>query len=258
MAGRRWALAGMLCALLFCSACSTRTLLKKQKLQVLTNEQQYLVDLDKTLSATPNPEVTSQTSVFISGKTLDKILAAADNVQVPIQQIKGAVFHVDNVRTEFRDNFPIVTIKCWASKPNIKTRVDLVVSAELQPELQPGPPPSLRLNINIIRVVPNVRIGFLKIRLWWFVRDLVHAKLNNFVAGLPKFDLPLRQDFAFDAPPKSLPERIPTPDGYIDGNVDLPGYSVHGAIKIDRLIFLRDGLHVLISTDLSQRAQVTR
>ena len=235
------------------SGCATRRLLKKQKLQVLTDEFKYMSDVDQLLTGTPNPEVLSQTSVFISKKTIDQVLSAADNIEIPIAQIKGATFHVDSVRSDFRDNFPILNIKCWAEKKSLKLRVDLSVYAEIEPVLSSKDPSKLLLKVNVIKVVPDVRIGFLKFQLWWFVRDLIHAKLNNFVDGLPEFSVPLRSGFAFNAPPKTQPMRITSDDGYVDGNLDLPGYSVNGALTLDRVLFLRDGMHVFVSTNLATK-----
>src|SRR5229473_4771481 len=131
-------------------ACSTQRLLKKQKLQVLTDEYRYMGDVDRLLTSTPNPEVLSHTSVFISKGTIDKILSAADNVHVPIPQISGATFHVDTVRSDFRDNFPIVNIKCWAEKENL--RVDLNIYAEIEPILSTKDPSKMVLKIDVIRV----------------------------------------------------------------------------------------------------------
>lgn len=233
------------------TGCSTQRLLKKQHLQILKDEHAYLVDLNALLSAHPNPELQSHVSVFVSKSAIDQVLSAADNFETPIPEISGATFHVVSIRSNFRDNFPLVNLKCWAKKGNL--RVDLSVFAEISTISNTKDPSKLVFKVNVIKVVPDVKIGFLKFRLWWFVRNLIHAKLNAVIATLPEFSVPLRTDFAFDAAPSSQPMEIRGDDGKITGTLDLPGYSVVGQYSLDQVLFLEDGVHVFLSTNLVKK-----
>jgi hypothetical protein len=230
-----------------CSACSTTTLLKKQELAQLSSELDYLQATKTLLTKTPNPEISGDISIFVSVGTLNQILAAADNLAVAIPNVSGATLHIASVRTAFSDGLPIVKVVAWAEKPSARLRLDVSISAELEPVSAGGDPSTMQFRVGVREVVPVLHWGIFQLPSFIFVRQLMRVKAQEYADQLPAIVVPLRSDFDLKQAPASNAVVIATDNGagHLYGTLSLPGYELSGSVIVDTVLFLHDGLHVL-------------
>jgi hypothetical protein len=228
-------------------SCSTTRLLKKQRLDLLTAEYTYLNGTQKLLTTTPNPELNETTSIFISQKTLNSVLAGADNVSGPIPSISGARFHVDSVRAVFSDGLPILNVKAWAEKPADHLRLDVSVSATIETNIAPTDPSKITFTIHVTKVVPVAKWTIFQFRVCGFVKKLIQAKVAEYGEKLPNLSLPLQSNLVLNLNATSQPVPIVTPDGQVTGAVSIPGFNYDGTLRVDQVLFLSDGIHLLVS-----------
>lgn len=232
------------------SACSTRRWVKRQQLQLLTDEESNLKQLDQFISAHPNPEIESQASIFVSKSAIDQVLRAADKFEIPIKQINGAVFHIDTIQSKFRNNFPIVEIVSWVEDRRLGIKVDLNTYAELETIKPDNDPAHLHFLVKIKRVEPVVHVGIFHFRTRWLAY-LIHKRMQEYADGLPDFNIPIRSDMPFNAGATEQSMQITSPDGHVDGILKIPGYAILGSLIIDQVLYLQDGIHVLVSTTVT-------
>ncbi len=230
------------------SGCSTTMLLKKQKLEYLTAEYASLGETKKLLDATANPEASGQFSIFVSQDTINNVLKVADGVKGPIPGVQGAIFHVDSVRAAFSEGLPILDIKAWAEKPQWKLKLQMTVTAAIEPIKSGISPSEMQFRVHITKVVPIASWWWLHFRIWGFARDLLQVKVAEYAKLLPDFKIPLQQDFVLTNPAANRLIRMSSPDGYVDGTVSVPGFEYHGQLSVNQVLFLSDGIHILAST----------
>lgn len=241
----RYLLALVICAQVVMCGCSTAMLLKRQKLQLLTSEYANLQATDKLLTATPDPETLGHASVFVSVGTLNNVLKAADNTSGKISSVPGATFHVDSIRTSFADGFPQLDVKAWAQKGDLK--LDVTVSAVIEPIIPGNDPSKMVFKIQLLKIVPVAHWTIFTWRIGGFVRELIQAKLQDYLDLLPEFSIPLSSNLAFANPAAQQAVRSNTPNGYVNGVVQIPAFNYQGTLSVDRALFLSDGVHVFLS-----------
>jgi len=230
-----------------CSACSTTTLLKKQELERLSAQLQYLQATHTLLVHTPNPETSGDLSIFVSSGTLNKLLTVADGIAAPIPGVGGATLHVASVRATFTDGLPLVTIAAWAEKPSAHLRLDVSLFAVLEPVTDPAHPAQLLYRVGVRDVVPVLHWGIFQLPSFLFVRQLLHVSAQNYADQLPAVAIPLRSDFDIQQSQTAHNVVVTTDNGggHLYGTLSFPGFELRGAVIIDNVLYLHDGLHVL-------------
>jgi hypothetical protein len=90
---------------------------------------------------------------------------------------------------------------------------------------------------------PVASWGPLSIRLRGFVRDLLQLTLAEYAAALPAFTLPMQVSAPFDLPAHAQSITFPVPNGSITGLLRTPGLKGSLQLRLNRILFLEDGLH---------------
>lgn len=231
-----------LCALLW--GCDTENALLQQRLDVLTAEESALKEIQATFSADPQSlEGPSQVSLFVSKDVINGILQGADNVTIPVPDLKGATITVETIRANFKMGYPLLDVKATAQKEGLQAKLALVGVARLIPSIEPateGTPNQLQLKVVVDSLVPRAQWGFFDFKIGGFVRDLSQVKINDELRTAGVIRLPLETTIPLSVPAKQTPVSFP---GAVV-SVATPDLSVTAKVSANRFIVLPDGLHV--------------
>jgi hypothetical protein len=222
--------------------------LKQQQLNLSTAEKLYLERLSQTLGATSNLEGSSQASVFVSATTVNQVLSVLNGISGTIPSIPNATFHVRSFESAFRDGFPLLKLVGEAERPDLGLRVELAIYAAIQPIVRADQPGSLVLSFQVVDALPVVQWGKLEAKIEGFVKNLIQVKLTEYAAAFPEIRVPLRSDFSIDLPPNEQSVSFPVPNGTVTGVISVPGIHTAQSIYIHNVVFLSDGLHVMMTT----------
>ena len=234
-----WLVAVSLISSLFLGGCDTQDQLQKQKVDAIEQEQKMLSDLLQWVKS-GNADKDSL-KAFVSAKTVDNLLTGLDNTVVQLPNTNGAQLTLQHIKTEFTVGFPRLTIDASVEKSGV--RIAASVLATLEAYVDNAQPDQLFLQVHVDSLVPVVSWSFLNFKISGIVRDLAEVKLNAFLngpGGLGKVSVPLSQNFAIEIPAKSTPKTFP---GAIV-LVSTPKMTIPVAAKIERIVYLSDGIHL--------------
>lgn len=236
-----------LCPILLASCVSfssTGNAVKQMELDALQQRLAAIRQLESDLNANPNPESQYTFSFFLSASAMNRALTAADGLQIPLTQPEGVVVEIEQIRVDFDEYVPTVTMRATATRLRDRLKVCLTSRAALE---RVDAPDVLRFRVRLIDVQPVARWGVFSWRIGGFVRALLHDAVQKEIdARLPELSVPLRHDLLFAAPGRRLPVRFPSEDGWIDGFITTQEAQWNGALHVRRIFFLPDGVHVLI------------
>ncbi len=222
--------------------CNTAKRVKQQHLALLDAEVSYLTDVNSLLTRTPDPERNSTFGIFVSASTLDGVLKAADGYEAPIPSIKNAILRVNSIRTQFDNGLPALAIDAEARRAQL--RIKVIINVEIQPQFENT---ELRLVAHVRSAVPQASWKWYQLGTYVFVNDLLKTTLDSWAKALPVMSIPLNQSFALKVPTTVLPTTAPTQGGSVDGQVTIPGLTGRQIIAVEKVLFLKDGVHLFCS-----------
>lgn len=241
---KRLALAAMLPFGLILSGCDTEDDLLQQQFDVLKAEEVALQEFKETLSAgLAHLEGPSKVSIFVSDDVINGILKGADDLSVPVPDVKGATITVKSIRADFKMGYPLLNIDATATKEGIDAQLSIIGVARLIPTIvagSAGKPSQLELRMHVDSLVPRAQWGIFDFKMYGFVRDLLQAKLNDELRTAGIIRMPLEAEIPLTVPAKQ------TPITFTGANalVSTPDLSMKGKASINQFIVLPDGLHV--------------
>lgn len=246
--GERIACGLIIFALVHTSCTNIERRLYEQKLDQARSQRQGLEQAIQYLRANPNPEVTSSVHAFIANETINRTLSFVDNTTAIYK--KKYLLRLERVRLASSGGFPVVSVTASASRWGLTARLSVSATALLI--IKESDPNAGTLKVHITEVLPEIQWYDLHLRLAGFARDLVQSELQaQLNAAFPPMDVPLLigDDIRSDLREELL--RIQPQaefwEGYIDGKIAYPPLDVGADVKVDRILFLEDGIHCFLT-----------
>ena len=221
--------------------------LQKQNYRVLSAEESYLEDVTKQLGASATIASDSHFTLFLSRKTINDILSGLSGTTGPIPGIANSEFKVDSVASDFLDEFPKVTLTVDTNKTDLGLSIRSKIVAVLIPASADRTPARLRLEVRPIGIEPQIDWNHIHGKVSGFARDLIQIKAAELAKSIPPIFVPLSSTFSINLPASEQLVRIPVPAGTVVGLISVPPINAAKSLRIDRLLFLADGLHVFLS-----------
>jgi len=235
-------------------------MLQDQERRLLSDQIQQTSVVLKELDQAPDPERASQFSVFVPVQMLNEIFKKADGLYFDPPEIKDARIVLESLRTNFDAGLPYVDFTVYAcyrpNKPGTlcrdSTKVSLSTIAFVHIEPQSGGtvPDQALVSVEIVDVVPNIKVGIFQFSLRGFVKNLIQANLQKLISEkVPKAAIPLEASthIAYSTGPLPLNIKTPRDDSYILGNMTAPSISRDVSARVTSAIFLKDGAHLFIA-----------
>jgi hypothetical protein len=235
-------------ALLGQIACaSTQRQLKEQELRFLESRIANMEATKALLTAHPDPESESDFSAFVAGRELNELFALADYRTLPLPALKNTFIDLGTIRTSLGYGSADLEIVASARRKGLNVR--LRFRAEIQPEvLTDQGKPVLSLRIFVHEIVPDVSWWFGNIRLHRFLQDLARVEANRYLEELGDFRFPLESVTTLALAGDQQQKDIHIPGGgKIYGVITTPSVQADVSFRVDRILLLRDGLHVFFS-----------
>jgi hypothetical protein len=233
----------LLCACLAASAgCgSTARQIRRLEFDRLTRQVDTCNGLIAYLGVTPNPDAYSDASVFLPVKTLNELFDGASGTSAPLPGA-GATLSVRKIQLDLACGAPTFRVTAVARKGELE--VEMEISA-LVDDITPdaADPERAELRFLLLDVKPRASWGPFSFRLRGFVRDLLELKLAEYAAALPSLTVPLRWNSTYALPDAQVKVEFPVPSGTIRARVATPGASGTLALKVKRVVYLKDGIH---------------
>jgi len=204
----------------------------------------------------PNPEASSSVHAFVANETINRALSFVDGSTAVYD--KKYLIRLEKVRLMSSVGFPVVAVSASASRWSFTARLSVSATALLT--IDEHNPKVGTLSIHVTDVVPEVRWYDLHLQIAGFARDLVQSQLQKELdAALPPFDVPLLVGDDLHIKPGVTPIRIkPDADfweGWIDAQIAYPPVDVGADVKVDRILFLEDGIHCFLTFKKREAAQ---
>jgi len=180
--------------------------------------------------------------LFVSYGLLNSLLMGADGLSMSLPEDPGTRITVDHLELEPVDG--IASLKMQAHAVRGDVRLDVVIKAQgvIDPTTSP---PSLRVRIQ--DVAPVFRWKSFSFGRWRLARLIATTQADQWALNRLSVSLPLEQAFAIDAPPIHQVVKRPTSRGngsWVEITVARPAFSLERVVRIDRVLILRDGIHV--------------
>jgi hypothetical protein len=240
---RRWT-AGLLCALLALTqpACYlTRDALRQERSR-LQMELDALQNLERDLGSPGFPGA-RHVELKLGFDVINQVLAGADGVEVPLPQQRDAFLRIHEIRFTGQDATPLLTVRASAKKYGVT--VDAAVTAMLvldQPD--PAQPPVFRVRIHDI--APVVTWRQFTLRRLELARKVLVTKADQLAVNNIAFPIPMEHALRLDIPAVAQEARVETRNNgsYIRYRISKPPSTLNRVVRIDRVVFLSDGIHL--------------
>lgn len=220
----------------------TRDALRQERSR-LQMELDALTTLESQLSDSTFPGGGKHVVLKVGYDMINQVLAGADNLETPIPQGTGAVLRIHEIRMTGHDATPLLSVRASAKKYGVT--LDVAVTAMLLFE-QPDPtkPPVFRVRIQDIAPVFTWRTFTL--RKMELARKVLVTKADQLAVNRIAFPVPMEQALRLDIPAVAQRTDVPTrPNGsWIRYSVSKPASTLGRVVKIDRVVFLSDGIHL--------------
>lgn len=207
----------------------------------LSSLQNVKDDLSK-----PFPPGNRDVDIFISASLINQVLTAADNTEIPITKIPGAVITFHKIRFAARDDSPLLSVDAHAHKGSFD--VALAVTAMLLVDDTATSGPVFR--VRVLDVAPTLSVSFLKVSRWRFLRNLATLKADELAVQKIAFPLPIQEVIATDVPALAIEQTLETSrknDSWIRYAITRDPFALSSRLRVDKYLFLRDGIHVYAS-----------
>jgi hypothetical protein len=241
---RFWCIVAALSNAVACSSVDKKALsLQRDQLKL---ELSTLQTLQTQLQSPPFPPGSRDVEVFVSAPLINQVLTAADGFREAIPGISGGTIHVESIRFSPRDDSPFLTVKASATDGSLA--VSLSVTAILFVDDATPTAPVFRVRIR--DVAPEIKVSSINIFVPKFVRQLLTIKADTLAMNRLSFPLPTQSLFSVDTPALNLGQQLLTPrnnGSWVHYSISRPASSQPYNIRVDRYVFLRDGVHVYAS-----------
>lgn len=220
----------------------TRDALRSEKSR-LQMELDALAAIERDLSDPGFPGGGKHVVLNLGYDMINQVLAGADNLEAPIPQGSGAVLRIHEIRMTGQDATPLLSVRASAKKYGVT--IDVAVTAMLLFE-QPDPtqPPVFR--VRIVDIAPVLSWRSFTIRRMELARKVLVTKADELAVNKIAFPVPMEQALRLDIPAVAQQTDVPTrPNGsWIRYSVRKPGSTLQRVVRIDRVVFLSDGIHL--------------
>lgn len=230
----------------------------QQQSNLLTTQIQQTSRVLTLLKTTPDPEHASHFSVFVPIQMLNNVFAQADNLYFDPPDIKNTRIVLNQFRTHFDAGLPYLDLSASActisNKPgpqcgDIKVTLRTTAFVDIEPVAAQGLPGEATVSIQIVDVVPDVKVGIFDFALRGFVQNLIKVNLSKLVTDhVPKMTIPLQVNNHLAYAGGAVPADIPTPrdSSAILGNISTPSLSKDVSLNVGSMLFLQDGAHIFL------------
>jgi hypothetical protein len=150
-----------------------------------------------------------------------------------------------SVRAAFADGYPRLLVDATARRGG--TQIHLRMEAYLQAVIDTADLDSAEMRVRLIDVVPDITSGSVEFNLGGIAKDVVKAKLYEYESSLPSFTIPLRREFRIDQAAGTLDAVVPIGSAKVPVQIMRPGIADSPALRAKRIVFLSDGIHVLLA-----------
>jgi hypothetical protein len=226
------------------------------RLRLLDAEYSYLTALRDTLQKQPNPETQNSMSVFVSGNGLNSVLSGADGLSFSVPKSKETIVKVNNIRTDFRDGFPSILANVEVTRQNPTLKLTAQLYGVLEPRIDKAAPTNLLLYVRPLYIKLATQALATGKDDEQTAESLLGDIASQYSELLPHLTIPLAKEFSVSFPSSQVPLAVPVQAGKLNGEVDLPGLDVKATVSVSGVIFLSDGVHILVaaSTQAGQGA----
>lgn len=231
----------LLTILLLTSNCYLTNAALKQERSRLKLQLSSLENLEQDLSAGTFPGGQRHVAFKLGYDVLNSVLAGADGLNVPIPQDPATFVHFHEIRVA-GGSTPLLNVHASASKYWVK--IGVAATAIFVIDVSNPAQPMLRVRIDNIAPVLSWR-NFTLFRME-LARKILTTKADQLAVERLAFPLPLGQAVTLDLPAVDQVSQVTTRNNgsWIKYRVKRPAASFQRLIKIDRIVFLKDGIHV--------------
>lgn len=217
------------------------------RLRILDAEYSYLTALKDILQKQPNPESRNSISVFVSANGLNSVLSGADGLSFSVPTSKHTTVTVNSIRTEFRDGFPGVTANVEVTRHNPSLKIAAELYSVLEPRIDKADPTNLLLYMRPLYLKTSTQAIQAGNDDEKMAESLLGDIASQYSELLPHLTIPLAKDFSVSFPSSQVPLSVPTQAGKLNGEVDLPGLNARATVSVSGVLFLSDGVHILVA-----------
>jgi len=218
------------------------------RLRLLDAEYSYLVTLRDILTKQANPESRNSLSVFVSGGSINAVLAGAAGTSFDLTEPSGTTVKVNSIHTDFRDGFPGVLGQIQVNSKSPKLNFDADLYAVLEPRVDKRDPANLFLYVHPLYV--SIESQAPSNELIRLANSVLSGLMAGYAQQLPHLTIPLAQEFSVSFPASHLPMPVPLQAGKLNGEIDVPGLTLHSSIVISGVVFLSDGVHAFVTAKM--------
>ncbi len=212
----------------------------------LEREQTYLAVLRDRLQSSSEADLGAMASAFISVASINAVLAGLEGIRIPLQKPVGVTLDVESVRTQFLDGFPEVVAKAHITHTDSTVKVGVLLTLVLEPRLDDAHPNVIQLYAKPTGLTVDASLPALGVLTPSQVSEVLRDLTVHYAETLPYASIPLAETLSIAQPVGHLPVDLPTGNGRLRGVVVTPPLSSTIPINISGLLFLSDGLHVLL------------
>jgi len=243
-----WTAAPLLAPLLTLSGCSrdpTAQLISTRNQAEFTELRQ----VEALLSSTDELQ-SSDIQVFIGSGPINEALQKIGSVEIPLRNLGDTILTISDARVAFTDGYPAVSLKARVVSAQRHLSADAVASAILLLDASPNSLSNSTLRVELTDIAPRVTLGPLAFSLKGFWKELSAAVIRKELIGLPAFSLPLNTSLTLTGGGTTT-VTMPTGNGSsVTGDLIAPSVSANIGVRLRHVIFLGDGVHLFLSTEL--------
>ena len=232
-------------AALLTGGCQTYSRLAVQQHLQLLEERGRLTAIKRALAESPDLKAGAIAEAFISISLINQILAGADGRDFALPRAPETRIHLVSARAAFSDGYP--RLKILATARRGKLEINLAVEAYLHAEIDTADLDRAEMKMRLVDVVPDVKSGPFALSLRGVAKDVVQAKLYEYEARFPSFTIPLRREFKLDVGGGPTDALVPIGGAQVPVRIIRPALSDTPALRAKRILFLSDGIHVLLA-----------
>lgn len=232
-------------AALLTGGCQTYSRLAVQQHLQLLEERGRLTAIKRALAESPDLKAGTIAEAFISISLINQILAGADGRDFALPRAPETRIHLVSARAAFSDGYP--RLKILATARRGKLEINLAIEAYLHAEIDTADLDRAEMKMRLVDVVPDVKSGPFALSLRGVAKDVVQAKLYEYEARFPSFTIPLRREFKLDVGGGPTDALVPIGGAQVPVRIIRPALSDTPALRAKRILFLSDGIHVLLA-----------
>ena len=212
---------------------------------IADEEATHLVALNAAAKSGQLSERNHIASIFISKKVINEAFAGISGSKVEIPK-SNAELIIDSADADFRDGFPLINAKTHLNIPGVKAPVTVNAAFELTYSIQDSS--IIVIKPELLAVDPGVHVGIFDLRIRGALNELM---LRHVRPLLPQLELPIATSSEINETSATKVVTLPAGGSTVTGNVQIPAISAKTNLSVSQVIFLDDGLHVLIDGGVS-------